>query len=1193
MNSLNYVRRKGLLELEDINRPPPADIEEAIESIKSYISSQLPLVIEVEFTPVCFDISKDQNRLVIGGQYGNLGIFDLGTRKMTKDIELVNRSITSVQFAMEDYLVIAATENGTIFFLEFPSFYLRNTLNFSNENLILKVGYQQDTLYISDGTNKIKRLDLETYNENFIETEEIVTYFDLCNEGNMVAFGFENGSVKLYHYITESFLQSTSEYTSPIKIIKFSQNSRYLAAGFADFVLKVWNIDPKMTVKHTFACHQGLIRGMAFVNDNKYLITGGADKKIILYDMKIESLPYYFELFDSEILCFKTSPKCDVLYFSQDMNKLMIYQIPQLSKNVVYRKHTGKINKIMFIPGTFDLLSIGDDGLAVLWDYQSNTIQESVRIEGRLLTGIISSSAQYAFLSSTRPSLIRLNLGSYKYYDYEISSPAVSMRFSSDENLLAIGDELFRIIIFDSVIMERKYIIKGHTDIVTEIYFLEIDTYVITCSKDTKLIKWDNSTSSKISTYDGHSSPVKCMVVTRDEELAVSGDENNEVIVWSIKKNTMMNKIIQGPSKIGTTDVFVSKDKSYLITAQDSVINYWETKSLALIFQKNAVMPAGSIAVTKNENTIAIAEGNIIRIEENPLKSTKTKIVGKSYGSPHKFMNYIKEVMNSNYRGKHLDTYNHWIFTPYRFGIAHILAYINKEASLSASLLETDNRSSFCSTINDENPLSISVKMNHKSCIESCLKYLKLEFIKGNTRAYTSLSNCLTDLTCLEIPSIPKLYDVLFQQNKSLHLPAFCIQEKTSLPSLYHSKEFLVNVEGLLPEDCKASHGESIIFYSSLCPLNLEIGSEGSIKFLQSILNCSYPEIFRSKLLQVLLRDKWERINWATYAQGMLYILYMVQLSIFCIFFKKSAEFLIGLFVVHVLLYLYEVLQIVTDFYDYWQDKWNLLDQLRSIAFTIYAYMEWQGNYNSTMLLTVIIFSWTRGILYFRVFEGTRYMVRLLSEVISDMKIFSVILAYSTVAFTFILFLNDKKYGFGDYLTIAYQINLGNFTDDYEDLFDWIIFFFATMINPLIMLNLLISIMANTYSRVKEGNDIANFQELAEMILEVEKLMLWKRANTQQYYLQQCISLTSVEENEGDKSLERLKALRSLVLKIERGAHYISSSINTDKLRQLKVNIESINNRERTYKDLFTKNQEILKSTNDLLLKLANKLDFD
>lgn len=39
------------------------------------------------------------------------------------------------------------------------------------------------------------------------------------------------------------------------------------------------------------------------------------------------------------------------------------------------------------------------------------------------------------------------------------------------------------------------------------------------------------------------------------------------------------------------------------------------------------------------------------------------------------------------------------------------------------------------------------------------------------------------------------------------------------------------------------------------------------------------------------------------------------------------------------------------------------------------------------------------------------------------------------------------------------------------------------------MLNLLISIMADTYGKVQETNDIANFQELTEMVIEIEKLM--------------------------------------------------------------------------------------------------------
>ena len=82
-------------------------------------------------------------------------------------------------------------------------------------------------------------------------------------------------------------------------------------------------------------------------------------------------------------------------------------------------------------------------------------------------------------------------------------------------------------------------------------------------------------------------------------------------------------------------------------------------KNLALIFQQDTSLPAGALAVTQNENMVAIAEGNTIYVEENPLRSNRMKVVGKSYGSSHKFLNYVKEIINKPYRIKHLDTYNH------------------------------------------------------------------------------------------------------------------------------------------------------------------------------------------------------------------------------------------------------------------------------------------------------------------------------------------------------------------------------------------------------------------------------------------------------------------------------------------------------------------------------------------------------
>lgn len=51
------------------------------------------------------------------------------------------------------------------------------------------------------------------------------------------------------------------------------------------------------------------------------------------------------------------------------------------------------------------------------------------------------------------------------------------------------------------------------------------------------------------------------------------------------------------------------------------------------------------------------------------------------------------------------------------------------------------------------------------------------------------------------------------------------------------------------------------------------------------------------------------------------------------------------------------------------------------------------------------------------------------------------------------------------------------------------------------MLNLLISIMGDTYGRVKEKRIVADSRQLASMILEVEGVMGWKRPFNENFYM--------------------------------------------------------------------------------------------
>jgi hypothetical protein len=56
-----------------------------------------------------------------------------------------------------------------------------------------------------------------------------------------------------------------------------------------------------------------------------------------------------------------------------------------------------------------------------------------------------------------------------------------------------------------------------------------------------------------------------------------------------------------------------------------------------------------------------------------------------------------------------------------------------------------------------------------------------------------------------------------------------------------------------------------------------------------------------------------------------------------------------------------------------------------------------------------------------------------------------------------------------------------------------VIFFFWTILLPLLSMNLLIAFLSDTYERVYDQREKANYAELTKLILELETLMVFNR----------------------------------------------------------------------------------------------------
>ena len=196
----------------------------------------------------------------------------------------------------------------------------------------------------------------------------------------------------------------------------------------------------------------------------------------------------------------------------------------------------------------------------------------------------------------------------------------------------------------------------------------------------------------------------------------------------------------------------------------------------------------------------------------------------------------------------------------------------------------------------------------------------------------------------------------------------------------------------------------------------------------------------------------------------------------------------------------------ITDVAEYFQDYWNYLDIARnvsSMAWIVLGLCELSSLYFTWF---VALINLLRGITVFRLFDGTRFYIELIFRSLNDIKYFFLMFAYSTFTFGFLLMISrEEGLGFNSIWGESYDLNFGNYEDSNSGVYfmQYIGYFGATVINVVLMLNLLISILGDSYERFQLEQVIVDTKEKARISMELQRMMFW----TNKQSLLKCIRL--------------------------------------------------------------------------------------
>lgn len=389
----------------------------------------------------------------------------------------------------------------------------------------------------------------------------------------------------------------------------------------------------------------------------------------------------------------------------------------------------------------------------------------------------------------------------------------------------------------------------------------------------------------------------------------------------------------------------------------------------------------------------------------------------------------------------------------------------------------------------------------------------------------------IVDIFQNDTDSLGKLLDYLF--STPIDFPSNYIEKALETPILTCTKEYRITAMQLnqIFEETNvyANHyaGKEILHARCLYLHELlDRNNPDTKKFFIKLSN--YPPkdaIWMNFTIVKVMEYKW--VNYGKgdfFKEGYILLIFLVLLIIKCNYLfpyqiedlavglsAKFSTYVLFALVEDFLLFLFLIFHIYSEFNqmyyfslkEYFESIWNFFDVLLMIltfptivldvfyCLNVYENVALQKVFNSLSIFSAFL----RLISYARGIDGSAFMVRLVIEVIIDMKYFLLFMYLFILGLGFAGYEIEENFSYSHFESFDtfFTLMLGDTNDmwdmspDYYGV-QYFFFFVASLFLPITMLNLLISIISETFGRVRDAEKLTRGYERWNILTEMDVL---------------------------------------------------------------------------------------------------------
>ena len=488
----------------------------------------------------CF--TADETHLVSTGGDGTIRVWSLETARQIRVLGEHDGDVHAAAFSPDERLLVSGGRDGEVHVWDFESGDLVEKMRIECE-AVRDVAFSTDGRKLLAATSEgaVVVFDTSTYQElaTLVGHQTPVAAICCSPDGRQWASAGEAGRLCIWDAESHELVATLVGHQDRIYGVAYADSGNQVYTVGRDGTLRLWQTNQEFD--EVLDGHSWTIWEMDFTKDGKFLVSAGADNKMVIWNAHDGRPLRKLEGHENEVNSVRCSPNGQYVLSGSDDYSVRLWDLPSGKPLRVLAGHKKHVTEVDIHPDGMLGLSCAQDGTLRKWELATGELIETFVWEEGLTGMEISPDGSQVVACDREGRILFLDFQGLHLEDVipGHSDQAAVVTFSPDGSLVASGGRDSKLLIWDvsqrEVIREIE---KADVASVESLSFSPNGRSIASGGGDCVVKLWDLETGQVLSQYREHEKRLYSVVFSPDGNMLVSGDRDGKVVVRRIDPHT-------------------------------------------------------------------------------------------------------------------------------------------------------------------------------------------------------------------------------------------------------------------------------------------------------------------------------------------------------------------------------------------------------------------------------------------------------------------------------------------------------------------------------------------------------------------------------------------------------------------------------------------------------------------------------